>query len=104
MSWFRLSRSPSFGQALAAPAIAVLCAGSLFILPAWDDVLPGGAFSWQVAAIAMACGTALWGLRRMPRDASARLGWVVRMVAMAALLLALLWIAGVGLLWLIWPR
>jgi protein-S-isoprenylcysteine O-methyltransferase Ste14 len=92
------------GPALVVLACALLLAVSPFVLPALDAGLPGGSIVWQVGAVVLALAGAWWGWRHLPvggRWGRARLG---RLVAIAAVLIALAWVAGVAFLWLIWPR
>lgn len=89
---------------IAGVALALLASVAPFVLPAWDAHLPGGSIRWQVAAVALALAGASWGRRRLPARAARAGVRVLRLAATAALLLALVWLAGVGLLWLVWPR
>lgn len=83
---------------------ALLAAASTFVLPAFDVALPGGSIVWQVGAVALALVGAVWARRRLPAGAGWSRARAVRLVAATAVLLALLWVGGVALLWLIWPR
>lgn len=91
---------------LALTIGAVLAAASAFLLPAADEVLPGGALAWQLVALGAAVGGAWWGYRSTRALVAGRAGGrrSVRILAGMAVLLALLWIGGVAVLWLIWPR
>jgi hypothetical protein len=84
--------------------VALLAAASTFVLPAWDAILPGGAIAWQVGALALALAGALWVRRQVPPGTSRAGVWLLRLIATAALILALAWAGGVALLWLLWPR
>ncbi|MHB1297205.1 MAG: hypothetical protein ACYC0B_01650 [Gemmatimonadaceae bacterium] len=86
--------------------VAVLAAASVFLLPAVDAVLPGGSLAWQVVALAVAVGAAAWGYRitRAPALLAAGARRRARLLAGVAVLLVLLWLSGVFILWLIWPR
>lgn len=86
--------------------VAVLAATSAFLLPAVDAVLPGGALAWQLVALAIAVGLAAWGYRRTRTPAQLAVGTrrSVRLLAGVAALVVLLWLFGVAILWLIWPR
>lgn len=85
---------------------ALVVALTAFLLPSVDARLPGGAIMWQLAALAVAAGGAVWGWR------AARAGTGVaapqrrwgRILGVVALLLVVAWIAGVAFLWVIWPR
>lgn len=90
---------------LALAVSAVLAAASVFLLPAADTALPGGALAWQLLALGVAVGGAWWGYRstRTPA-AGAGTRRSVRLLAGLAVLLALLWIGGVAVLWFLWPR
>lgn len=87
--------------ALALAALVAACA--TFLLPALDADLPGGSLPWQVAAAVLALAGALRVRRLAATDRVTRLR-LLRVVATAALLVALAWVGGVALLWLIWPR
>lgn len=91
---------------LALALGAVLAAGSAFVMPAADAMLPGGAILWQLAALALAMSSAWWAYRgvRSSTGLSLRAGRLVRLVAAGAVLLALGWVGGVAALWLLWPR
>lgn len=93
---------------LALTIGAVLAAASAFLLPAADAELPDGAFAWQLFAVGAAVGGALWGYRSTRTAARAGAGAgsrrSVRILAGVAVLLAFVWVGGVALLWLIWPR
>lgn len=97
----RASRRP-----LALTLGAVLAAASAFLVPAADADLPGGALVWQFLALAVAVGGAWWGYRstRAPAANGAGARRRVRLLAGLAGLLVLLWLTGVAVLWLIWPR
>ena len=86
---------------------AVLAAASAFVLPALDVDLPGGALGWQLAALVVAAASAGWayGGTKAPagQGGGSRRG-LVRLLAVVAVLLALAWIGGVAVLWVIWPR
>lgn len=86
--------------------VAVLAASSAFLLPAVGAVLPGGALAWQLVALAIAVVAAAWGYRstRAPAQLAAGTRRRVRLLAGVAVLLVLLWLGGVAILWLIWPR
>ena len=94
----------SFRLAFSAAALALCAAVSVYVLPAWDGVLPGGAIIWQVVALVTAFLGAAWAWRRLPTETLWSRAVVVRFIVAAALLMALLWLLGVGILWLVWPR
>lgn len=89
----------SLGLALAALAAAGVC----FELPALDDVTPGGAFYWQVTGVLLALYAA-WQARRQSEGLAGRARAGIRLLAAAAVSIALVWVAGVAVLWLVWPR
>ncbi|HEU4566160.1 MAG TPA: hypothetical protein VFS05_15975 [Gemmatimonadaceae bacterium] len=95
---------PARDTPAAAVLLAIVAAASAFLLPALDADLPGGSISWQVGAVALAIALALWIRRRASAARGVTRERLARWVATAALLLALVWLGGVGLLWLIWPR
>jgi hypothetical protein len=74
------------------------------MLPAWDAALPGGAITWQAAAVALALGGAVWVRYHLPAAGPWSRARAVRLLATTAMLLALIWLGGIGLLWLLWPR
>jgi hypothetical protein len=82
----------------------LVAAASAFVLPAWDAALPGGAIIWQVAAVALALVGAFWVRRQLPGSGPWPRARIGRLVATAAMLIALVWIGGVAVLWLVWPR
>ncbi|MDH6231795.1 hypothetical protein M2281_002393 [Mesorhizobium soli] len=98
------SQLRSSSSAFAAAGFALCAAASAYVLPAWDEVLPGGAIIWQAVALVTACLGAVRAWRRLPIETSWSPAMVVRFIAAAALLMALLWLIGVGILWLVWPR
>lgn len=102
----RLSARRRRASAVGAALGALVAAGSVFGLPALDGALPGGAFSWQLAALALALASAWWAYRATAspdtRSGSARR--LVRLGAAAAILLVVVWVGGVLVLWLLWPR
>ncbi|HWI81789.1 hypothetical protein [Ramlibacter sp.] len=74
---------------------------SAFLLPGLDKFAPGGAIVWQIAGVLVgvaAAGWTLYQLRGRPR------AWLLRFLAVLAILLVLVWAAGVGVLWLMWAR
>lgn len=91
-------------RALAGAVAALLCAASAFLLPALDADLPGGSIYWQVGALAAALAGAWWSVRRLPSGVPAARARLVRIVATLAVMVALVWLGGIALLWLIWPR
>lgn len=100
--------SPTAARApvLLVVAGSLLAAASMFLLPALDAALPGGSLWWQVGAGALALAGALRVWRRVGAAAPGALphGRPARVLATVAALLVLLWLAGVGILWLLWPR
>jgi hypothetical protein len=91
---------------LAVALGAVLAAVSAYMLPAVDAILPGGAILWQSVVLVIAVGCAGWAYRSANSPANVPV-WTrrwVRLMAVAALLLVLVWMGGVGALWLLWPR
>lgn len=93
-----------FARLAGVASLAVLAAVSTFLLPGWDAELPGGALPWQIAAGVVALGGAGWVLREVAAGGRGTRARLVRAAAGIAILLALFWVAGVALLWLIWPR
>jgi hypothetical protein len=92
-------------RALALVAVVtLLAAGSAWVLPAWDAVLPGGAIVWQAGAVGLALIGAFHVRRRLSDAGRWSMAGVVRLAASAALVVALAWAAGIGVLWLVWPR
>lgn len=98
------SQLRSFRSAFASAGFALCAAVSVYALPALDGVLPGGAIIWQVVALVTAFLGATWAWRRLPNEPLWSRALVVRFIVAAALLIALLWLIGVGILWLVWPR
>ena len=85
---------------------AVLAAASVFVLPAAGAILPGGTILWQLLALVIAVGSACWAYRatRSPAGVPVPARRWARFMAVAAILLALVWVGGVGFLWFLWPR
>jgi hypothetical protein len=91
-------------RVLIIAAGALLAAAAAYMLPAWDAALPGGAITWQVAAVALALAGAFWVRHQLPATGPWSRSRAVRLAATAAMLMALIWLGGIGLLWLLWPR
>lgn len=82
--------------------LALVAAAAVWLLPAWDAELPGGSIVWQAGAVTIAVVAAVRTRRVAPEPrAPATFGQVI---AVVALLGAAAWLAGIAILWLIWPR
>lgn len=89
----------SVGISIASIIVAV----SAFVLPALDAKLPGGSLPWQIAVLLLAIAGAWWVVRgsNLTTTSPRR---IARLIAGLVIIAALVWVGGVVLLWLIWPR
>ena len=99
-----ISRSRGVSRTGLIAAVALVAAASAFVMPALDPRLRGGSIVWQLGALAVAIVCGWWVLRSSGADAKLPKRAIIRVVAYAALIAALVWVGGVVFLWIIWPR